>query len=99
VTGDEEWETTTRSLLDVLLRRYYRSDEVRSADAEAAAVIRETFSRLVADCTVLPQRFRTGHRVLDVAAYLASLNDFSLLVTARSLGVSTPGWPWGNGRE
>ena len=94
VTGNEEWEATTRGLLDLLVRRYYRSDDVRSADANAAAVIRETFSRLATDPTALPERFRTGHRVLDVAAYLASLNDFSLLATARSLGVSTPGSPW-----
>ena len=89
VTGDEEWEATTRGLLDLLVRRYYRSEEVHSADAEAAAVIHETFSRLVADGSALPERFCTGHTVLDVAAYVASLNDFSLLATARSLGVPT----------
>ena len=79
---------TTRALLDLLVRRYYRSDEVRSADAEATGVIRETFACLVADGTAIPKRFRVEDSVLDVAAYLASLNDFSLLATARSLGVS-----------
>jgi dGTPase len=93
VTGDEEWEAATRALLDLLVRRYYRSDEVRSADADAAGVIRETFSRLIDDGATLPERFRSGHSVLDVAAYLASLNDFSLLAAARSLGVPTPAEP------
>lgn len=93
VTGDEEWGATTRALLDLLVQRYYRSDEVRYADAEAAGVIRETFARLVADGTAIPKRFRVGDRVLDVAAYLASLNDFSLLATARTLRVSMRGEP------
>jgi hypothetical protein len=57
----------------------------------AEALIRETFSHLVANPTPVPERFKAGDHVLDVAAYLASLNDFSVRTVARSLGVETPG--------
>jgi dGTPase len=89
VTGNDEWAGVTRRLLELLVDRYYRSAAVEEADNDAANLIQATFTRLAADREFIPERFRTTGRLLDVAAYLASLNDFSLLATARSLGVQT----------
>lgn len=89
VAGDDEWIGATQRLLRLLIDRYYRSEEVREADAEAEVLIRETFSRFVASPKLIPERFRSADVVLDVAAYLASLNDFSVLAAARSLGIAT----------
>ena len=89
VAGDDEWTKTTERLLALLVERYYRSEAVEEADNDAARLMRATFALLAVDGDRIPDRFRTTGGVLDVAAYMASLNDFSLLATARSLGVET----------
>lgn len=89
VAGDKHWTDLTQRLLALLIKRYYRSEAIEAADAEAVVVIRATFALVMADRDLIPERFRVTGGALDVAAYLASLNDFTLLATARSLGVTT----------
>jgi dGTPase len=86
VTGDEDWRKLTANLLGLLRSRYYRSDIIREADNLALGVIESTFVSLLANPHAVPERFQTGSQVANTASFIASLNDFSLLSLAKSLG-------------
>jgi dGTPase len=89
VTQSKEYAHLTQSLLDLLLRRYYRSQIVREADERAERLLHGLFDALFAKSSALPPRFRRpeSELALSVAAYLASLNDWSALELATKLGV------------
>ncbi len=90
VTQSPEYARLTQSLLNLLLSRYYRSQNVRNADERAEHLLRGLFEALVTNPTLLPPRFRRpeSELALSVAAYLASLNDRSALQLAMRLGVA-----------
>ncbi len=76
-----------RQLLDLLTAVYYGGPEVSEADRRAADFLVALFDRVESRSDLVPARFcRTGNAV-DIAAYLASLNDFSARSVARELGV------------
>jgi dGTPase len=96
VTQSKEYAELTQSLLDLLLRRYYRSQNIREADERAERLIRGLFEALLTKASALPPRFRRpeSELALSVASYLASLNDRSALELARKLGVADrPAFP------
>jgi dGTP triphosphohydrolase len=90
VKQSSQYSQVTRSLLNLLLSRYYRSESVHLADERAERLVRELFDTLLDRSDELPTRFRRpkAELALSVANYLASLNDRSAMDLARKLGVA-----------
>jgi dGTPase len=72
-------------LLDVLTRRYYRSEAVAGADESAKRLTTQLFEALLTRPKLVPARFRDGDEVIAAATYLASLNDFAAVDLGRQL--------------
>ena len=81
-------EQTTKGLLDLLVGRYYRSEAVAGADADAGKLLRSLFEFLLEHLELVPRRFRGESDVVAVATYIASLNDRSASSLAHDLGVA-----------
>ncbi|HEY7875715.1 MAG TPA: HD domain-containing protein [Actinomycetota bacterium] len=77
VVNSPNHQVTIRNLLDLLTRRYYRSEQVQASDARAEHVITFLFDRLLDQPSEVPARFRRHEEALGVANYLISLNDKS----------------------
>lgn len=88
VAPPERHAELVRSLLDVLVQRYYRSDDVAGADDAAARLMTDLLNRLIEHGDLTPARFRLGDAVIDAATYLASLNDFAAVELAQTLDIS-----------
>jgi dGTPase len=90
VMHSPEFQALTKSLLALLLKRYYRSDVVRESDRLAIDVVKGLFEHLMRDPSAVPARFHQTSLPLGVAAYIASLNDLSARRLAESAGVMAP---------
>lgn len=88
VTQSDDYENLTRSLLHLLLTRYYRSEVVRDADERAERLVRGLFEALLEAPAEIPERFKRQDPAVSVATYLASLNDRSASALATKLGVA-----------
>jgi dGTPase len=88
VKQSAEFARVTLDLLELLTARYYRSDSVRESDSAAAALLQATFAALTAKSEEIPPQFARENTAIAAATYLASLNDYSVVVVARRLGVA-----------
>lgn len=87
VVQSQEFARLTKSLLDVLTRRYYRSDKVRTSDAQAEQTIRLLFAYYVDHPEEIPARFHINGKAVAVATYIASMNDRTATERAKDLGL------------
>lgn len=89
ITYSEPYLILTKSLLDLLTKRYYRSPTVARSDRRAERLVTALFEALFAKEANLPSRFRRQDQALGVATYLASLNDRSATELAMRLGLDS----------
>lgn len=84
-----DFEPTTKAILALLVKHYYRSEAVADADAEAGRILRDLFEILMARIDLVPSRFLSENQeAIGVATYLASLNDRTAAALAHRLGIA-----------
>lgn len=87
VAPSAEFAQITEELLALLTNCYYRSPQVSGSDELAAATLRGLFEALLSRPQLIPDRFEEAGDALNVATYLASLNDQTAVALAGKLGL------------
>jgi len=88
VVQSPDFEAMTQAILDLLVARYYRSDQVADSDARAEEIMLGLFDWYLARPDLIPKRFHVKNEVVTVANFLASLNDVTTEERAIEAGVT-----------